>query len=340
MRSARKKEHIENYLRTSYKGDNLLGDIFIEHNSLPDLNLEEIDISTEFLGKKVDAPIIINAITGGTDFTQGINKDLASLAKTFNIPMAVGSQTIALEDEENAKSFAVVRETIGSEGVVLSNLNGNLSVEDAIHAMELIDADGLQIHLNPAQELVMDEGDRNFKGIDKNIKAVLDGVDKPVIIKEVGFGISRDVGQRLWDLGVRNIDIAGYGGTNFIEIENLRNHTIDLSEFYNWGIPTALSLIECGNIDKDLNLISSGGIRNSMDIVKSLILGASITGISGELLAYLIHGGYDNAEQYLRNLIYKTKVTMLLLGKKNLGELKDTEYRITGKLKELLNSKG
>ena len=337
MRSTRKKEHIENYLRTSYKGDNLLGDVFIEHDALPDMDFEDIDLSMTFLDKKIGSPIIINAMTGGTDFTQGINKDLANLARTFNIPMAVGSQTIALEDDNSAESFQIVRETIGPEGIVLSNLNGNSSVENAKRAIEIIDADALQIHLNPAQELVMEEGDRGFTGISKNIEAIVKSVDVPVIVKEVGFGISKDVGKRLYDLGVRNIDVAGYGGTNFIEIENLRNHTIDLSEFYDWGIPTALSLIECKSLGEDLNLIASGGIRNSMDIVKSLVLGASIAGISGELLAYLVHGGYENAEQYLKNLIYKIKVAMILLGKKNLSELKGTNYKVTGKLKMLLD---
>ena len=340
MRSARKKEHIENYLRTSYKGDNLLGDVFIEHNALPDLELDGIDISMEFLGKGIDSPIMINAMTGGTDFTQGINKDLANLAKTFNIPMAVGSQTIALEDEKSIESFRVVREVIGSEGIVLSNINGNSNVEDAKKAVDIINADALQIHLNPAQELVMGEGDREFKGISENIGTIVKELHVPVIVKEVGFGISKDVAQRLYNLGVKHIDVAGYGGTNFIEIENLRDHSIDLTEFYDWGIPTAMSLIECNSIDKDLYLISSGGIRNSMDIIKSIVLGASITGISGELLAYLVHGGYENAEQYLKNLIYKIKVAMLLLGKQNMVELKETEYRITGRLKELLNAKG
>lgn len=340
MRSARKKEHIENYLRTSYKGDNLLGDIFLEHNALPDLNFDDIDISSTFLGKKIAAPIIINAMTGGTDFTQGINKDLANLARTFNIPMAVGSQTIALEDENSIDSFKIVRETIGSQGIVLSNLNGNSSVEDAKRAIDLINADGLQIHLNPAQELVMEEGDRDFKGISDNIEAIVKAVDVPVIVKEVGFGISKDVARRLCDLGVKHIDIAGYGGTNFIEIENLRNHNIDLSEFYDWGIPTAVSLIQCKSLGEDLDLIASGGIRNSMDIVKSLILGASIVGISGELLAYLVHGGYENAEQYLKNLVYKIKIAMLLLGKKNISELKEIDYRITGKLNHILKQRG
>ena len=340
MRSARKKEHIENYLRTSYKGNNLLGDVFIEHNALPDLDIEDIDTGMKFLGKDIKAPIMINAMTGGTDFTQGINKDLASLAKAFNIPMAVGSQTIALEDGASIESFKIVREVIGPEGVVLSNINGNSSVKDAKKAVELIGANGLQIHLNTAQELVMGEGDRSFKGVSQKIESIVKEIDVPVIVKEVGFGISKDVAQRLCNVGVGYIDVAGYGGTNFIEIENLRNHSIDLTEFYDWGIPTAMALIECRSIDKDLYLISSGGVRNSMDIVKSIILGASITGISGELLAYLVHGGYENAEQYLKNLIYKIKVAMLLLGKKNLSELKDTDYRITGRLKDLLTIKG
>ncbi len=161
-------------------------------------------------------------------------------------------------------------------------------------------------------------------------------VDKPVIVKEVGFGISQDVAERLYDVGVRNIDISGYGGTNFMEIENLRNHACDFTELYNWGIPTAASLINCRKLAKDLNLISSGGIRNSNDIVKSLVLGGQIIGISGELLSYLVHGGYSYAKEYLDNLIYKLKILMVLLGKKNIDELRSAKYRITGRLKDLV----
>ncbi len=337
MRSARKKEHIENYLKTSFQGDTLFGDVFLEHNSLPNLNFNDIDTSIEFLGRKVSYPIIINAMTGGSALTKEINHDLSELAKEFDIPMAVGSQTIALEDDEDAiESFKVVRGIIGDKGVVISNLSGQASVEQAKKAIEMLNGDAIQIHLNVAQELVMEEGDREFKGIIDNIEAIVKNLDKPVIVKEVGFGMSKEVAQRLYNIGVRYIDISGYGGTNFIEIENLRNHSYDFTELYNWGIPTAASLINCRRLPKDLNIISSGGIRNATDIVKSLILGAQTVGISGELLSFLVHGGYAYAKEYLENIIYKMKILMILLGKKNIEELRNSEYKITGRLKDLI----
>lgn len=336
MRRARKKEHIENYLMSSFKGNTLLGDVYLEHNALPNLNYDDIDTKTSFLGKTIDYPILINAMTGGADFSQEINKDLATLAKEFNIPMAVGSQTIALEEEDSQESFKIVREIIGNDGIVISNLNGQATAEDAKKAVELIDADALQIHLNPAQELAMEEGDRDFVGIADNIKNIINYIDRPVIVKEVGFGISKDVAARLYNLGVRNIDVAGYGGTNFIEIENLRNPVTDLTDLYSWGIPTAVALINCRQLPDDLYLIASGGIRNSMDIVKSIVLGANLVGISGELLSYLVHGGYTNARSYLEDLIYKIKMLMLLLGKRDIEELKKTKYKTIGTLKDLV----
>ena len=335
MRSARKKEHIENYLKTSYHGDTLLGDVFLEHNALPNLDFDDIDTSIIYLGKQIDYPILINAMTGGSSLTQEINRDLSTLAKEFNIPMAVGSQTIALEEEEAKESFKIVREIIG-DGIVISNLSGQATVEQARQALDLVQGDAIQIHLNPAQELVMEEGDRNFRGVIDNIEAIVKNIDKPIIVKEVGFGVSRDVAQKLYNIGVRNLDISGYGGTNFIEIENLRNPAFDFTELYGWGIPTAASLINCRRMPEDLNLVASGGIRSGMDIVKSIVLGAQIVGISGELLAYLIHGGYANAKEYLANLIYKIKILMILLGKQNIEELRNTEYKITGKLKDLI----
>ncbi|MGN9166064.1 type 2 isopentenyl-diphosphate Delta-isomerase [Tissierellaceae bacterium HCP3S3_D8] len=337
MRKRRKREHVENYLKTTFKGNTLLEDVFLEHNALPELNFSDIDTSTKFLGKTIDYPIIINAMTGGTDFAAEINADLSLLAKEFNIPMAVGSETIILcEDEGCRDSFGIVRENIGQDGVVIANLGGHATLEDVKCALDVIQGDAMQIHLNVAQELAMEEGDRDFTGVLENIENIVKNIDKPVIVKEVGFGISKDVAEKLYSVGVRYVDVSGHGGTNFIEIENLRNRSIDLTELYPWGIPTALSLIKCKELPRDLNLIASGGIRNSIDIVKSLVLGAEIVGISGELLSYLLHGGYDNAKEYLLDLSYKLKMIMLLMGKRNIEELKTADYKIVGRLKDLL----
>jgi len=336
MRKARKKEHVENYLRTSFQGDNLLRDVYLPHNALPELNFDDIDTSLIFLDKKIDYPILINAMTGGSDFSEEINKDLSTIARDLNIPMAVGSETIALEDKDAEESFRVVRDIIGDEGIVIGNIGGLSSPEDAKIAVDILRADALQIHLNVAQELVMDEGDRDFKGVLKNIESIVKGVKVPVIVKEVGFGISHDVAKRLYDVGVRYIDVSGYGGTNFIEIENLRNPSMDFTELYSWGIPTAASIIQVRKLSDDLNIIASGGIRTSMDIIKSIVLGADIAGISGEILSYLVHGGLLNAKEYMDNTIYKLKVIMMLLGKKNLKELREVDYKLTGKLREII----
>ena len=190
MRKKRKREHIENYLRTTYKGDTLFEDIFIEHNSLPNLNFSDIDTTTNFLGKGVGYPIIINAMTGGSDFAHEINRELSLIAKEYNIPMAVGSQTIALcDDVECRESFSIVRETIGDEGIVIANLSAQSSIDDVEKALHMIKADAIQLHLNPAQEIVMLEGDRDFRGILENIETIAKTIDKPVIVKEVGFGV-------------------------------------------------------------------------------------------------------------------------------------------------------
>ena len=336
MRKYRKTEHIENFLRSTYVGDALFSDIFLYNDSIPEINYDEIDTSVNFLNKKINFPLMINAMTGGNNLSEEINRDLANVAREFNLPMAVGSQTIALEDEDARKSFEIVREII-DDGIVISNLSGFSSAEDAKKAVDLISADAIQIHLNPAQELVQVEGERNFSGILKNVEEIVKKSKVPVIVKEVGFGMSPKTVKKLYDIGVRYVDISGYGGSNFLEIENLRDPDSDISDLFSWGIPTAMSLIEAKRLNlKDLNIISAGGIKNSLDIVKSLSAGASMTAISGEILSYIVRGGYEYTLKYVDGLIEKTKMLMILSGAKNIEELQKVDYKVTGKLKELL----
>ena len=336
IRGDRKKEHIEHYLGSTYKNDTLFEDVYVEHNSLAELDLDDIDTSVDFLGRTIRYPIMINAMTGGTEFSREINRELSKIAGKYDIPMAVGSQTIALANEDSHSSFEIVREIMGDDGIVLSNLNGHATVKEVQYAMDIIEADGVQIHLNPAQELAMKEGDRQFKGILSNIGDIADGIEKPVIVKEVGFGISPDVARRLYDVGIRHIDISGKGGTNFIEIEDRRYGGSGFSDIYSWGIPTALSLIECRGIGKHLKLISSGGIRTSLDILKSLILGADMVGIGGMILRKLMEDGPEATDAYLGNLIYKLKMLMVLTGSRNIGELREVPYRLKGDLRDLV----
>jgi isopentenyl-diphosphate Delta-isomerase len=335
-RSERKKEHIHHFLHSDFEGDNYFKHIYLEHNSLPELDFEEIDTKCSFLGKEISFPVMINAMTGGFKDGVEINESLAKVAKGLNIPMAVGSQAIAVADKEYEASFKVVREIL-KDGIVISNINAFAEADEVLKAIDMIQADAVQIHLNPAQEIVMPEGDRNFKGLLKNIENIIMKIDKPVIVKEIGSGISKDAARRLLDAGVRYIDIGGSGGTNFIKIESARNEEFDFSELFEWGIPTALSLLECRSLSRDLNLICSGGIKGADEVVKALCAGADIVGISGPILRELLTGGLEGAEKYLQNIIYKSKVIMLLLGKKNIKELRTVPYRVKGELKELLN---
>jgi isopentenyl-diphosphate delta-isomerase len=336
IRSSRKKEHIHHFLESSFDGDNLFKHIYLEHNSLPEVNFYEIDTKCIFLGKEVNFPVMINAMTGGFKDGVEINGNLARVAERLKIPMAVGSQAIAVADKEYEASFRIVREVL-KHGIVISNINAFAGVDEVLRAVDMIQADAIQIHLNPAQEIAMTEGDRNFKGLLKNIENIVNKIDKPVIVKEIGFGISKEVAKRLMDAGVKYIDIGGSGGTNFIKIESARNEDFDFSELFQWGIPTALSLLECRTISNSLNIICSGGMRSAEEIVKALCAGANMTGISGPILRELLTGGVEGAEKYLQNLIYKSKVIMLLLGKKNIEELKTVPFRVKGELKELLD---
>lgn len=335
MRQSRKQEHIENYLLSSYKNSNLFEDVYLSHVAVSDQNFNEIDTTTIFLGHKVSFPFMINAVTGGNETANGINEDLSKIASKLNIPMAVGSQKIAIDAPDLSDSFKIVRK-VNPNGIIIGNLGALCTPDEAKIAIEMINANALQIHLNLAQELVMTEGDRNFAGILNNIEKIVRSLHVPVIVKEVGTGISEKTAKRLYDIGVRNIDIAGKGGSNFIEIEDLRNPNLDANELYEWGIPTALSLLEVMNLNKkDLNIISSGGIKTSQEIAKSIVMGAKMCAGSGEVINYLLRGGYDTALNYIKNLRHKLAIIMMLLEVKNIEELGKVSYKITGKLKEL-----
>lgn len=332
---SRKKDHLNGFMNTYTVSENGFKDVMIFNNSLPELDFDEIDISTEFLGKRIEAPILINAITGGGKESEEINIQLAKIAKRFGIPMAVGSQSIGLKYEECENSFRCVRETIGKDGVVISNLSANKSLEDVLRAVEMIEADGIQLHLNVLQELCMNEGDRTFKGIVDNIKKIKDNIEVPVIAKEVGFGISQETAKKLKNIGIEYIDVGGRGGTNFVDIEDSRYEKRKYQEFSHWGIPTAASLILVKKSYEECKVISSGGIVTGEDVIKSCILGAEVAGISGALLKVLKEEGFEEANKYIEALIKNIKIYMVILGAKSLDDLKKVPYILKGELKEL-----
>lgn len=334
QRRQRKDQHIENYLKTRSRGTTLLDCVYIEHNALSDVSIKQIDTSVEFMGRKIAMPLMVDAITGGGDSSASINEDLSSICQEINIPMAVGSESIALTDESSRESFELVKQK--EDLFRIGNLGFERNYDDFIFARDLIDAKAMQVHLNIAQELVMKEGDNDFHSSIDIIGELVEKSPYPIIVKETGSGISKEVAQKLLEKNVQYIDVAGKGGTNFIEIEDLRDFEMDYSDLYNWGIPTAKSIIDVRSVSDDVFIIASGGIKTAMDVVKSIIIGADMAAMTGEVLNYLLRGGYQACEDFLKEVNHKIKIIMALLGVRNIEELKKVDYKLIGELKELV----
>ena len=334
QRRERKDAHIENYLRSKSKESTLLDNVYIEHNAISDVSLDEIDTSIEFMGKKIAMPLMVDAMTGGGSSSVSINEDLSSICETLNIPMAVGSESIAIADEESLESFELVK--YKEDLFRVGNLGFERDFDDFVFARDLIEAHAMQVHLNLAQELVMKEGDNSYHSSLSLITRLVKDFPYPIIVKETGSGISKAVAKKLVDAGVKYIDVAGKGGTNFIEIEDLRDFEVDYSDLYDWGIPTAKSIIDVRSVSNDTFVIASGGIKTAMDVVKSIIIGADMAAMSGEVLNYLLHGGYDACESFLKEINLKIKIIMALLGVRTIDQLKKVDYKLVGELKELI----
>lgn len=285
----RKDEHLaitEANIRKSGLNNNF-NDLRIIHHGLPELNVGDTDISVALVDFPMTTPFYIEAMTGGSERTGKINAQLANVAKETGLAMAVGSESIALKDRNAYKSFEIVRD-INPDGFILANLSAGKSVADAQFAIDLINANALEIHINTAQEIIMPEGDREFKWLD-NIAQIVANVDVPIIVKEVGFGISQTTLQKLANIGVKYVNVGGRGGTNFAAIENQRNRTQDYSYLLDWGQTTLESLIE-GQLSKtELTLFATGGINNPLDIVKAQIMGAKMVGVAGHFLHTLLN---------------------------------------------------
>ncbi len=261
------------------------------HSSFVTIRPEEIDLSTEILGLQLSAPFYINAMTGGSEKTKKINHDLAIIARETNLMMATGSVSAALKDSTVADSYSVVRE-VNPDGLILGNMGAGRTSEDAKKIVDLLQADGMQIHVNVPQELVMPEGDRDFHEWPHNIQQTVQQLDIPVIIKEVGFGMTRETIQQFQTLGVKAVDVSGRGGTSFSQIENARRKKRELNYLDDWGQSTVISLLEAQEFDH-LTFLASGGIRDAYDIFKALCLGAKAVGISATILDHLISNGID-----------------------------------------------
>ena len=289
------------------------------HNALPELDLKEIDTSTTFLGKALQFPLLISSMSGGVKESFAFNASLGEAAEKTGCALGLGSIRAAIEDDSQRDSFMIAREHAPS-AVILANLG----IAQIIHSKVMdkvaafcsdLQADGLIIHLNPLQEAFQPEGDTNFRGALNAIKTWVAEFPLPLIVKEVGQGLSVDVIHRLEAAGVQNIDIAGAGGSNWISIERERlpEERVILkrtaSEFANWGEKTAKTLEK---VESNITLIASGGLTNPMDLPKALALGANLGGIAGPLLKPALDGKVENLIDTL--LVWKETLKMVMFG--------------------------
>ena len=328
--SGRKADHLRLAMerRMQYAGDFFEAYRF-EHNALPEIDFDEIDTSCTFLGRKLSAPLLISCMTGGTGEAERINRNLAAGAETTAVAVGVGSQRAALEDPSRERTFRIRR--LAPSVPILANLgavqlNYGYGIDECRRAVEMVDADALVFHLNPLQEALQPEGQRDFSGLFEKIARVADRLDAPVIVKEIGCGISRKVAEALLSRGIRIVDTAGLGGTSWAKIEAARAETADVGElFADWGIPTPRAIRELSDVP-GLTVIGSGGVRNGVDSAKALALGADLVG-----LAYpFLHAAAESAESVVdrvRRTVEELKICMFCVGARTIAELKRVELR-------------
>lgn len=342
----RKIEHIEICLEEEVqcRRSTMFEHIGFIHNALPEIDKDGIDLTTNFLGFRADAPVVIAAMTGGHPQTLSINERLAKAAEELRIPIGVGSQRAAIEDPSLADTFRIVREAAPSVPVI-ANI-GTTHVELAVAAVDMIDADILAIHLNPLQEAVQPEGDCNSEGVLENIATIVESVNVPVLVKETGAGISAEVALALESVGVDAVDVGGVGGTSWAAVEYYRalKEDDDLKahlglDFWSWGIPTALSVIMVCEATS-LDVVATGGIRSGLDIAKALALGATAAGIAHPLLRPAVYGSALDIVVEIETMLESLRVAMYLTGCQVVDDLSERKLILSGELVENLNSLG
>lgn len=287
--AARKADHLALCVEedVGFQGKTtLLEEVELVHEALPELALDDVDLAVELVGKRLRAPLVIAAMTGGTARAEAINRDLATVAEEFGIGFAFGSQRPLLlrgiEDGYRVRDIAPTTLVLGNIGVVQARETPTARLRELI---DFSGADALCVHLNPAQEMAQPEGDRDFRGGYDTIARLLDELGRPVVVKETGCGLSRRVAERLVGLGVRHVDVGGSGGTSWVGVEakRARDEQRALGErFWDWGIPTGASVAQLSGLP--LEIVATGGIAHGLDGARALALGARAAGVARPLL--------------------------------------------------------
>jgi isopentenyl-diphosphate delta-isomerase len=321
----RKAEHIRLALEPRMQLEsNYFEDWRLEHRALPEIDYDEIDTSVTFLGKRLEAPLLISCMTGGTEDATRINRNLARGAEETRIAVGVGSQRKALEDPSTVETFRV--RPLAPSVPLLANLgavqlNYGYGLEHCRAAVRMIEADALVLHVNALQEALQPEGQRNFARLIPRMGQVARELDVPVVAKEVGCGISREVARALVEHGIRAVDTAGLGGTSWARIEAARADEAELGElFADWGIPTPIAIRRLRDVP-GLTLIGSGGVRNGIDVAKAIALGADLVGMAYPFLV-AADESKERVVEKVRRTVEELKICMFCVGARTVAELK------------------
>ncbi len=347
----RKQRHIRLSLEEDVQADIGTGfeDVRLIHRALPEIDLDDVKTEIELFGKRLNNPLVISAITGGTEHAKEINSILASAAEEFGVGIGVGSQRIAIENPSLEHTFRIVRERAPSSLVIgnigCPQLSLGWGVEEAKRCVDMIDADALAIHMNPLQEAVQVRGEARYRGVLNKIEDVVHGLESPVVMKETGCGIAFEDAAKLEGVGVAGLELSGTGGTSWAAVEHhiakeegKRDQEALGQALRNWGIPTAVSLVETSQSTK-LKIIASGGMRTGLEMAKAIALGADAVGIARPFLLKAVEGP-DALRLHLENILLEFRTAMFLVGAESVEELRRVPVLVMGKTAEWLRLRG
>jgi len=348
----RKIDHIDICLNENVEADKIttgFEDVFFIHRALPELNLEEINLATEVFGYKFSAPIMISSITGGAEEALKINASIAEAIEELGLGMGVGSQRAALENPNLRRTYTIVRKK-APNAFLAANIGApqiirDYKIKELKKIVEMIEADALIIHLNPLQEAIQPEGETLYLGALGKIRQIAESLDMPIIVKETGAGISAEDARKLEAAGVAGIDVAGAGGTSWAAVECHRahrrgNHLAEEvgKEFWDWGIPTVVSIIEVVQ-SVSIPVIASGGVRSGLDIAKAISLGADLAGFALPILRPAMKGS-EKVKEKIKIIIQQLKTSMFLVGANSTEGLRKVPLVVLGKTAEWLKIRG
>jgi isopentenyl-diphosphate Delta-isomerase len=340
----RKADHLEVAAsgRADFAKTTLLEHVHLVHQALPELALDDIDLGTELCGKHLRAPLVITGMTGGTAEAAQVNRDLARAAEAAGIALGLGSQRAMDEHPELAATYQV--RDVAPDVVLLGNVGAvqalAMGPARVIELAKRVGADALAVHLNPAQELIQDKGDRDFRGVRDGIARLIDASPLPVVVKETGCGLSSDAAHALREIGVWTVDVSGAGGTSWIAVEALRapEHSAAAAlggELRDWGLPTAVSVVAC--VGAGLATIASGGLRTGSDIARAIALGARAGGMAAPMLRAQRAGGVDAVAEQIAQIVASIRAVALLAGCAHVHDLARAPRHLGAPLRTFLD---